>query len=955
VIIGGQGPSSNPSSTVLTFTGTIILNNLTTEVDIGPNSQISFNGPIAGSSGDLNIGNVGVGNSLAIFRGNIVSVATFNLLDTVSLIFDGDPTLQLSGVGAISTAGASGATYLGLGSGSDSDGYNQPGFTAAFITGLGSSFTGTLGFDTTTGSTSIFDDALDLSALTSTNFVGLGSATSAILGPDAVITPPGATAADRGVYPFGGGGGTLTVTSPLSNDIMNDVVRSVVLGAGNAPLTLVLSGTLDYTGDTYVDGGVLVFDAAPPMSGGSVHLGYGATKSGYFGNTTNAGYEDTDIENFLSLADVNPGATGGVVIGFDSFGDTRSIQNTNIDMSLLPTNTYIGTSTSVEFEESTTFTPNGANAYNFAGVKGGFVTVYSDLGGTSSVNVGLPKPLEAFSLQNGFVSDSSVELGGDNSYSGGTTLNSGYLYVTTSNSLGGGGSGPLTVPDPGYGRDGWIASLNTVNAMYDDVTLPNDIKLGTNGIALNFGNTNSLLTLTGAISDLPGDHAQLGIFGYVDLTGYNTYSGSTTLGAGGYLELENDHALGTGNLSVFSSGGIPTLTAGQGTPSVQVPNVIALNNAVLNINAPGSDKNMVFTGYFTDFGTDGSLVVYGEAEFHGGSTFSGGTTLNNAYVLVNNSGSLGTGGIDSEGGSTIQAFSTFTLPNPLYVGDSTSLDGDGFQFSLSGPISGSQAITINNLVEFSGDNSNFTGSILFNHGTLMASSQTALGNGETIVSSGATLGINLGLVISSTVTLNQGGKIAGYGTLAPSSPLNYTFDSGSVITGGSGTSTLFSSGVTKPVPGTLAFGSNANLYFGGGGILQFSLDGQTGAPGLDFSAINAAGTLTQTSNSMDPFIIQLVAVDPGTRQLGSFTPNLLVASSWTLISTGGISGFDPSGFTVDTTSFANGIFTSGTFDVTLSGNDLLLNFTPVPEPATWAMMASGACALGAAVRRRHRR
>jgi len=55
----------------------------------------------------------------------------------------------------------------------------------------------------------------------------------------------------------------------------------------------------------------------------------------------------------------------------------------------------------------------------------------------------------------------------------------------------------------------------------------------------------------------------------------------------------------------------------------------------------------------------------------------------------------------------------------------------------------------------------------------------------------------------------------------------------------------------------------------------------------------------------------------------------------------------------DTTDFQNP-FLGGTFSVGVISNDLMLTFSPVPEPSTLALMASGLCALGAAVRRRRR-
>jgi hypothetical protein len=54
----------------------------------------------------------------------------------------------------------------------------------------------------------------------------------------------------------------------------------------------------------------------------------------------------------------------------------------------------------------------------------------------------------------------------------------------------------------------------------------------------------------------------------------------------------------------------------------------------------------------------------------------------------------------------------------------------------------------------------------------------------------------------------------------------------------------------------------------------------------------------------------------------------------------------------DTTDFQNATG-GGTFSLSeVGGNTLKLTFTPVPEPSTWALMAAGLCALGAAVRRR---
>src|SRR5208283_6034129 len=102
--------------------------------------------------------------------------------DSAAVIFDGGIS-QLSNLGD-PIIGTTPTTYLGLGA-------SYVGQVANFIntyTNPGG-FWGTLGFDSTTGGTTLFTDDIDLTNFTSESFVGLGSETSAKL--TGTITPPG--------------------------------------------------------------------------------------------------------------------------------------------------------------------------------------------------------------------------------------------------------------------------------------------------------------------------------------------------------------------------------------------------------------------------------------------------------------------------------------------------------------------------------------------------------------------------------------------------------------------------------------------------------------------------------------------------------------------------------------------------------------------------------------------
>ncbi len=910
IVFGGGSTPYPTTSTILALSGGVMLNDAATNLGIAQDSTVTFSGNIAGFEPGvaLNIGGSGGGGSLAILQGNISNVSSLNLGNAASVILDGSGVSQLGG--SVTVTGQPN-TYLGVGSG-----YSGSGALTAFLTYLGahssvSSFQGSLGLDTTSGPTATFVDPIDLTNYTYASFVGLGSATSAILGPTSVITPPGGLSSmNSTAYPFGGGGGMLTVQSALvdgqyyDGESFVDVPNSLNLSGGNAPLTLVLSGALSYSNGTYVDGAALIFDTPPPP-GGHFSLGQGSTGTGYIGSTVNSGYSDanSNIQAFISL--FGSDETSGV-IGFDSLTGQRTVTSP-IDLSSFGYGVYLGTATSVNYTGA--ITPSEGQ-YQFAGVKGGQVTVSSDLTGENSVVVGLPAPLESFNQAYGSVTNSSVTLAGNNSYTGNTTLNSGYLFVTNPNSL---SSGTLTVSNSPTNTWSTLAVSGTAGG---PVTLGNNIQIPGSGLALNTGGTN-VLTITGVISDYSDYYGMLGIFGPVDLEGANTFSGPTFI-SGATVTIGNDTGLSGSTVQAVNS----TLNFTSGNP---VLGNATFESTVANFTAVAGGpliENLSMEGSTLNFAANSTPLLLDMQSDQRGS----GNAIN-----------LGSG-----------AVLTFEIgDDPTYSG---TINGPG-----SVVVSGFDGELVLN-----GNNTYTGGTTVGPDIVLIAGSNTAFGSTSAPVTllDGGVLGVKAGVTVANPIAIpSDGAAIGGYGTIAPATAQSITFQNYSTVVGGRGTFTNNVGQVAlSPVVGSLSFGPSASVVFGGAGVMQFSLKNAAGTPGVDYSDINVAGNLTIDATALDPFTIQLVGVDSTglvTGTANTFNPTL--PYSWTLVSAGSLTMlpfFDPSAFVVDSSTYFSNSTGTGEFFVSETGSDLTLNFSPVPEPSTWMLLASGLFALGAAVRRR---
>jgi autotransporter-associated beta strand protein len=655
----------------LTLSGPVTATSSATTVNILPSSSVSVTGAVSGpSSTMLTITGNGAqlpydGGSQLVFQGTLNNVTGLDVENAALILAPtGSVASSFSGLTALQVGnGPLGeSAYLGLDGTFATTSGAVSGFLTAYGPSLGPVFKGTLGFDTVAFSSSSpnsFSDPIDLSNFTSPHFLGLGSETTAILA--GTITPAGNN------YVFGGGGGTLTVQSALSNN--GTIPRTLTMSMAPEPLTLYLDGSNTYMGGTQVNGGILIF-ASPPPTSGMISL-----YNGYVGYTEGANI--TSAQTFVNLFQSN--TTSGV-IGFDSGNPSspRTIADSiNLSGFSSGNNPFIGTATEVTLDG--TITPV-ANQYQFTGVKGGQLTINSQLSdllttGSNSVVVGLSTPIEA----NGTVS--VVTLGGSNTYSGGTTLNSGILYVTNPNSL---GTGALTVQNS---YSSVLAPLGGSVTLGNNIFINSRLQLGQQN-----GNSN-LLTLNGIISG----SGSLDIESNVALNGANTsFTGSTEIGNYEYavsVAIGNLNALGTGPVTLDNNSTLtenipnPTIVDLTSDDNYYAPTINLAPSSTLTLYTDSNYTSNNWANYSGSINGDASSQVIktgpGVAFLNGTSTYGGGTSVGAGVLIAGGSAALGTGTVTVANGAELDAYNGVLFPNSLNLAAGSILGGTG-TFSSAG-------------------------------------------------------------------------------------------------------------------------------------------------------------------------------------------------------------------------------------------------------------------------------
>ncbi|MEW6158452.1 MAG: hypothetical protein AB1813_13545, partial [Verrucomicrobiota bacterium] len=312
-----------------------------------------------------------------------------------------------------------------------------------------------------------------------------------------------------------------------------------------------------------------------------------------------------------------------------------------------------------------------------------------------------------------------------------------------------------------------------------------------------------------------------------------------------------------------------------------------ISGALLHIAATASSSTIDY----------GQLTIQSDIQF--------GASQPAAEFQVNDTGTLIlAGNVDNNG-------STFTLKE--------SLNGSGgASFFVSGVIEGSGGLTIHGTS---------TGLSSFS-----LSGQNTYTGATTLTGSHAVLTLNGSIASSSLTTVNTGFTLKGTGTVGP-----LVLNSGAIISPGNS-------------PGTLNAG---NTTWEGGAQYVWEINQAANSAGADpgWDHLNITGSLTINATSENKFQIDLTSLTLGNVSGTVHDFNSSQSYTWTIATASdGISGFDPSKFTLNSDDFLNAL-NGGSFALSQNGNNLNLTFTPVPEPEEYAL-AAGIGLLGFAVWRR---
>ncbi|HEV8267572.1 MAG TPA: autotransporter-associated beta strand repeat-containing protein, partial [Thermoanaerobaculia bacterium] len=540
--------------------------------------------------------------------------------------------------------------------------------------------------------------------------------------------------------------------------------------------------------------------------------------------------------------------------------DTSGTNTINVSIAVLATQSFV------------TATGGTLTVSGTIGMAAG-VTLIVDGGGSTNLT-GVVGPAAGSLTKSG---SGTLTLSNANTYGGATAVNQGVVLVTNAAALGTAAgattvasgaalqiSGGITCAEPlvvnGYGLSALTGAVRTLSGTN---TWTGTINFATSG---SFGVDNGAqLTVNGVVSG--GDLANIAKYGtgLLVFAGANTYTGGTGVETG-TLRAQNSSSLG-------GAAGIGTIVD-TGTLEVQ-GGVVLAENLSFNSNpiATGNLRNISGVNVITGAGDFNSPTVIGVDAgslsltgffagasgftkvgpeiliLSGASVYSGDTTVSAGTLQIRNGSSLGS----VAAGTTVASGAALEIQGSMAVGTETlTLAGTGVTAngalrnvsgtsSWAGPIMMTAATTANisaGQLTLSGPVSGTGALTKAGPGTLVLSTANTY-SGGTLVTSG-TLIVNGSLPAADTVTVSPGATLGGSGSVGP------VVNNGGTISPGQG------------APGLLSTGP---VSFGSMSTFKVEIGGANPGAGYDQLAVN--GTVQLGTVTLSPSIFGAFAPPPG--------------------------------------------------------------------------------------------
>lgn len=366
--------------------------------------------------------------------------------------------------------------------------------------------------------------------------------------------------------------------------------------------------------------------------------------------------------------------------------------------------------------------------------------------------------------------------------------------------------------------------------------------------------------------------------------------------------------------------------SGQGTQTIQSTiQVEGTGENAVKVQANDGQSIVVSSGLTGggDIRKEGTGVLRLEGT---SANFTGKVQVDSGTVEIASSTALGQSGRLEIGGAntTVRLVNSAVVSNAITLteGASAHFNGGG---RIEGAISGAGGLVKegSDEVVLAGANT-FTGSTVIREGRLILDSTASLASSSVTVNN-AILTIN-GAVSGETL-VSEGGAVGGSGTI------------GTLTMGGGGTLTPGNSAGTLTVTNGATWTEND---FYDWEIYDLAGPAGTGWDLLDVTGgtLNLSGITTAGGFTINLITLQGNNITPGA--LTGFSPTANY-TDWMIAWAPEVVGFDPTLFTLNSSSFVGA---TGTFGITLmeieGGDGIFLTYSgaalgePIPEPGTWA-------------------